>query len=190
MLLMTLTAVSFATTQPDPVSVAEYHRLRGEVHKLVERQAWTGVERAFEGMVDTGVELRFSDWVAGATAARELGMVSEARERLWQAHLMQESPEVLDWLWDIDQRFGAVELRVDPSKEGLVVEQPPFEPTARRAIDNAQARLDAQGEYRGLLPRGEYQLGEASFHVSSRYYPVKIEAVDEPKRGLFRRWRG
>ena len=56
-----------------------------DLERLVKKNAWAGVERTFVKCLATGVELDFEDWVAGAHAARALGDITSARERLMAA---------------------------------------------------------------------------------------------------------
>src|SRR5262245_49205969 len=92
----------------------EYNRLSEEMETLVSKSAWVGVERTFQQLAAIGVKLSFEDWVRGAEAAKAIGDISAVRQRLVAANALQEDPRVLDWLWDLDQRYGPVSLKCDP----------------------------------------------------------------------------
>ncbi len=187
-LLSLLTVAPPAVAQTHDVATAEYQRLHGEMRRLSQRRAWSGLERAYVGASQTGIALSFEDHLHGATAANELGNVDETRKRLWKAHQLREDRQVIEWLWTIDTGYGQVELAVDQGREGLIIDDPPFEPVARMAIGNAQAKLDDEGTYTGLLPLGDYQLGAASFAVAGQAWrPVKVDVRSEPTRGWFKR---
>lgn len=161
-----LAALSERSTGPGSDARGEYNRLSEEMETLVSKNAWVGVERTFQQLVATGVPLTFEDWVRGADAARAVGDVAAVRQRLLSALALREDRRVLDWLWDLDQRYGAVLLQCDRGAQ-LVLEPQvaALDPDVRRAIALARQRVHDACYFQGLLPVGSYTLHETSFEV-------------------------
>ena len=172
-LFLLLTALSSAG-QADR---AEYVRLSGELAKLAQRNAWTGVERTYQQLEALdGVELSYEDYLQGAHAARYQGDVAAARARLKAAQtLSADEREVIDWLWDIDTNYGQVSLYCDPGARELVVGQMPFEPNRARAVQFAQAQIADTGVFEGYLPGGEFTFGDYEFQVMPRVKAVRVD---------------
>lgn len=176
------------TGGPDDAAVAqgEYIRLRTELKKLAQRNAWTGVERTYQAMLATGAALSFEDHKHGAHAAQAVGDLTATRERLMKANKIQEDPEVLDWLWDIDSSFGRVDLKTDPGRHALAPVQMPFNPTHAKAVQYAVAQVEETGTYNGLLPQGDYTFGSHKLTVRPRVQAMQIDlSTNRPARGLF-----
>src|SRR4051812_3467159 len=64
---------------------AERLRLTEEQKKLAQRNAWSGVERAYESLQATKCTLEYANFFLGAESARKLGKVYEQYDRLKQA---------------------------------------------------------------------------------------------------------
>ncbi len=151
----------------DPAVVAaEHQRLSDELQRLVERQVWAGSEHRFRACEALGVPLTFRDLLNGAYAARGLGDARSAYERLRRAAALEASREVVDWLWDLDTGYGKVVLTTSPPRGvELRVDAIPFAPDRRAAVEYATARLGEEGRFEGLLPLGNYVLGDIPFQV-------------------------
>ncbi|MEQ1507768.1 MAG: hypothetical protein ABMB14_36405 [Myxococcota bacterium] len=161
------------------VELGEYVRLSEEIERLALKNAWPGVERTFVQLLETGVHPGFDDWLRGAQAARTRGDLAAVRERLAAANALREDPAVLDWLWDIDSRYGPVSLRCDPgSFLTLDVDATPMDPDLQRAIAFGRAAIHRDCAFDGLLPIGEYRLYDRVVAVT----PRAVAAVD--LRGL------
>lgn len=179
-LLLGLSSPSVAEGSEPPsaaVNQAEYVRLQQELEKLAARNAWSGVERTYRKLVATGVAPSFKDHVAGAYAARALGDMSAARARLSAANALQEDKQVLEWLWDIDTRYGRVYLACDGGKHSveLAAEAMPFNPDLRRSVEFAIEKIAETCEFDGLLPHGQYTFGG---------YDVKVQRVQAVRLDL------
>ncbi len=138
----------------------EYQRLSQELEKLASRNAWAGVERTYTALLATGIEPSFEDFVAGAHAARALGDVASARNRLIAANTRREERAVVDWLWDIDSNYNRVLLACDIGKVELQPESMPFDPNQRKAVEYAQKEIAEKGIFDGYLPQGRYMFGK------------------------------
>lgn len=141
------------------VEQAENKRLSEEMHKLANRNIWTGVERHYRQMVAQGEVLSFRDYMAGAHAAQALGDVNELKSRLRLAQQMNyRSEEVRTWLKRVEVDYGEVRIFADTGQGHLEAVTPPFQPDLRAAIEFASQQLLETGSYSGLLPAGEYRL--------------------------------
>ena len=152
---------------------AEHTRLSEEMRMLASRNAWRGVEDSYgklEALHDRGVELTVDDVWYGAQAARSLGDLSTAYARLQTAQSLGSNDAIDQWVEEIESSYGRVELSIDPHYEGsfaLTPAEMPFDPEGRGAIESAQKSIGETRAYRGLLPLGQYELGDRSFEVSS-----------------------
>lgn len=155
--------------------LAEYTRLTQEIQSLAKKGHWAGVERAYRAMLDTGIPPTADEYVAGAQAARQLGDVTEARQRIVLALEVLNVHELRDWLSEIDTSYGPVALYGDPGKVSLETDAIPFDPLKKAAVEHAMAEVDATGSYEGLLPAGNYRFGSLSIDVRPG---VSTERID------------
>jgi hypothetical protein len=164
---------------------AEYQRLNMEMDKLATRNAWTGVERTFQSLVETRVCLTYDNWMIGAHAARAIGDVTSARQRLYKANEIKDGErDVLDWLWDIDSNYGVVFLGCNPHTLALSIDAMPFDPVQAQAVQFAVAKIDETGVFEGYLPQGTYKFGETTVVVQPRVQATRIDlrTDDVPKK--------
>ncbi|MEZ4323315.1 MAG: hypothetical protein R3F61_37975 [Myxococcota bacterium] len=136
---------------------AEYVRLAEEMDRAVKRNNMVQVERLFEKLDTMGLPHSFPVLVNAAHAARSEGDILTAKKRLSDAQRLQESEDIVRWLWDIQNDYGPVMVAADlPDNYRLECKQMPFEPEHRRAVQYAQERVLEDSFFEGLLPRGEY----------------------------------
>jgi hypothetical protein len=165
-----------------------------EITKLAQRNAWTGVDRTYkqlEGMGEDAFGL-LPDPAAihqfGAAAARARGDMEQYRARLWREKTVLDSAVgriddttlsgVIQELSDIEKIYGAVRIAprsMPKSKRKQAELQGPelkpvevpsgFDPASRRSIEFAANEIRTEGSFAGLLPPGEYTLGDQSFTV-------------------------
>lgn len=165
-LLVTLLLASGPARAEDAVHEAERVRLSQDIKQLAQREAWTGVERKFEELEVLGITMSFDDLYRGACAARALGDVQAAYDRLKAAAELDPRRDVLDWLYAIDNHYGQVELlAVPPRNSTLDASEMPFDPADRAAVMAASARVAREGTFTGLLPRGSYTFAGHVFTV-------------------------
>lgn len=177
--ILALFAIGTISWTPDAqagaVEDAEHIRLTEEMRRLAKRNAWKGVESAYvelEKLESRGATLNFEDHYLGAQAARALGDINAVYKRLTRAvgagGGKDEIREVMEWLNDLNANYGQVQLANKTRKvASLTPSQMPFAPDKRNTIVAAQTDLAADGEYRGLLPAGEYQFGTLTFVVNA-----------------------
>jgi hypothetical protein len=144
----------------------EHTRITSEMKQLAERQIWNGVERKYQALVALGATLSFDDLLLGASAARGSGDVRETDERLRKAAKIRQTEEITDWIWDIDQNYGYVEILGVPNKHRDLYEVVAmFAPDKRQAVQFAKTTLTEEGRFIGLLPHGEYSVMGETFEV-------------------------
>ena len=68
--------------QQAQVKMAEYRRQQHKIQSLATKNAWEGVERAYQDLMATGVMPEYDDYIWGAKAAQALGDVTESRGRV------------------------------------------------------------------------------------------------------------
>ena len=166
----------------DDAAAAEHDRISDEMERLAERKIWPGVERKFAELVKLETTMTLDDLLIGAHAARELGDVAAAYERLKTAARVKGTKEIVDWLWDIDNNYGHVDLTAVPARSAeLTAVTMPFDPNQRRAVDSAVKRSKQDGAFRGLLPAGAYSFAGQKFEVVPGI-SVKIEVSPRMRR--------
>ena len=160
--------------------MAEYARLSGELRSLSRRSAWTGVDRTYQALTGLTSDLAWEDHILGAQASSELGHISDTHERLLAAVRLDPDPEIVDWLWSIDQRFGRVALVSEPGSV-LEAQQIPLDPVERRAVEFAIESCDHTGGFEGLLPAGNYLFEGQPLEVEVGT-EVEIDLVPETRQ--------
>jgi hypothetical protein len=168
---------AFGLSQPalaDAAVEAERVRLNEEMENLSSRDQWVAVERKYQQILKLKkVELHYEDHMLGAQAAKNMGDLSLAYERVLAALAIEARPEGEQWKVEIESAYAKVRLKTEkksaPAK--LVVAQMPFIPEQQDAIRRATKLLESTGRFEGLLPYGEYSVGEEKFTV------IKSESV-------------
>jgi hypothetical protein len=147
--------------------MAEKLRLSEEAKKLAQRNAWAGVERSFAGLVETKCELKFTEYELGAQSARFLGKSYEMYERLVLAKDLDPTSEILDLLSGLDGNYGRVEIKGDARRRPVLTRQAmPFPPDQRKSIEWAIEVVAGTGSFKGMLPAGDYVVGDIEFSVA------------------------
>lgn len=161
-------------------SQAEYVRLSDEMEKLATRNAWAGVERIYATLQAAGHALTFEDHVRGAHAARAVGNVGGVRHRLEAANQAKaEDRETIDWMWDIDSKYGKVRLACDlGTGVTLEIEQMPFNPDHQRAVEYGRTQIAEECLLEGYLPAGTYTFGGETLEVQPRVSTLNIDLQD------------
>jgi hypothetical protein len=141
--------------------------LLDEMSSYTERQAWAGVERTYEKMMALeGVEIPREVHLQAAHSARAIGRMDLVVQRLERAQALERTEEETRWLSEINENYAFVELRTVPARSiELVPELMPFQPDARLAVEKGITALAEDGEFVGMLPVGDYQLGGKDFEV-------------------------
>ena len=155
---------------------AELVRLQFEIDKLTRRNAWKGVERTYNAMLDLELELRPVDHMAGEYAARNRGDINIAYARLQEAipsgsNLENEAEpnlrEAILRKTSIETRYGLVKLEVQQGRiPALVRFEWPFARDERVCIETSRTTLGEERKYEGFLPIGKYMIDGKFFEVS------------------------
>ena len=188
LVLQLSTAVAKETNAPsneqhvNAAEQAEINRLSDEIRVLARRQVWSGVERkykqvgALDGTVQSDVHL------TAAYSARETGDLLEVYERLLRAATGKANKAVVDWLWDLDHNYGRVTLVADRRRTAkLSIRDMPLDPNRRTAVEAAILACKDEGEFNGLLPRGEYEFDGQEFKVEPGI-TVRVEVSPKMRR--------
>jgi len=176
LLLLLLLSLNSALAQSSGHErLAEYERLSQEMTRLASRNAWEGVERAYQDLLETAIPPTAEEYHLGAQAAAKLGDVSSTRARLVLALEVLDSQEFRDWIHAIDSNYGPVSLKGDPGRVELSVEQMPFDPGKAAAIAFAQTQIAETGSFEGLLPGGTFQFGQMSLKVRPGVHTQRID---------------
>ena len=158
----------------DPVANAEYFRLQSEMISLADRNAWTGVEKAFRACATLQPKLTFEDYLLGAFSAQATGDIHQTRERLWSAHQIKEDKTVIDWLWNIDTQYVQIRIRTNRD-ETLTYTGHDFYPQMPKLLKKAQETLNLTSQFQGYLLPGTYQVGNRTFDVDFDVFDQQID---------------
>ena len=168
--LVTLFALTLALPQ---VAYAECEqsekvRLSGELKKLAQRNAWSGVERSYLSLLETKCDLSFDENQLGAESARYLGKTMQMYDRLAAAKELDPQPQILENLSGLDSMYGRVRVKGDARRRPVLSRAAmPFAPDERKSIEWAIEVVAGTGSFEGMLPNGEYLVGEIAFTVES-----------------------
>jgi hypothetical protein len=147
---------------------AEKLRLADEISRLAAKNAWSGVERSYQALLETKCELKFESYWLGSESARFLGKTFEQYERLDQAKKIDAQQQVLDSLAAIDGNYGRVDIHGDVRHPPLLTRADmPFAPDQRKSIEWAAQVVTATGSLHGMLPFGDYDVGGVKFTVAA-----------------------
>jgi hypothetical protein len=164
---------------------AEMVRLQGDIGRLTQRNAWKGVERAYQAMLELGAELRVEDHLAGEQAARLRGDITAAYQRLKEAIGEREAgsdqtdlaiQDALVRMQSIDARYGRVSIQVQEGRiPALVRFNWPFAREERVSIELVRETLGKDKEYQGFLPIGQYMIDGDFFIVEPGITPQEFQ---------------
>lgn len=154
-----------------PADEAERVRLSEDMKRLSRRNAWTGVEDAFQAMealTERGVEIPKEDYLLGAESARNVGDILASHERLVAARKIEASDDVTGRIEAIEASYQRVSLVVEAKYKGeaeLNITEQPFAADQRKAISFAKGKLATDMSFEGMLPFGDYTFGTKTFSL-------------------------
>lgn len=169
-------------------AAAEKYRLEEEMKKLAKRNAWAGVERAYEQLLELNIDLPFEDHMTGAQSARFLGKTHQVYMRLERAKAIDPQPDVVQELESIDASYGRIEI-VGNIRKRIPLERAtmPFNPDQRKSIEYAMSVVEETGSFKGMLPSGPYKVGAQEFTVEPgpewQKLEVQTKGVKAPAGG-------
>ncbi len=150
---------------------AEINRLLQEIDKLAEKNAWSGVERAYLKLVSLDRRSEKMDHdvhLLGATAAQARGDSWAVYQRLERAQRVESREQTLVWLATLKATNTRVKLEVSPLVRGelpLETIDAITDPTQVTVLQAAQAALNEKRYFEGLLPMGRYRFGDKRFDL-------------------------
>ncbi|TNE92298.1 MAG: hypothetical protein EP330_02225 [Deltaproteobacteria bacterium] len=146
---------------------AEAYRLEQEIKRLADRNAWAGVERAYEDLVKLDAQVSVEIHNIGAQSARFLGKTYEVYSRLERALAIEQDEQNASDLAGIDAQYGRVRIKGDPRRRPeLIRAQMPFLPDQRKSVEWAQRVVAETGSFEGMLPSGDYEIAGKAFTVA------------------------
>lgn len=147
---------------------AEYERLVSEMTMLSKSQSWKAVNKRFVEMEKLGLEIAVEELLLAAQAAQGMGDIYQAKERVSAALLQREKKSTRKWYNQLNNDYGQVTL-IAKSKgnRGLSRVDMMMDPVQGQAVSYAQECLERKGEFRGLLPVGDYDFGGQKFSVTA-----------------------
>lgn len=163
---------------------AEYDRLLSEMTKFSKTQSWSGVNKRFGEMEKLGLEIGANELLMAAQASQGLGDIYQAKDRVSRALLLKEKKSTRKWYTQLNNNYGQVTLIArNKSARSLEQLQITMDPVQRQAVVFAQESLESKGEFRGLLPLGEYNFGGQIFVVKPDM-DIHLEISPRLKRKL------
>lgn len=144
---------------------AEHTRIGTAMVKLAERNAWSGVDRAYDELVELvgknkDIKLTCQDHFLGAQASQASGDLNAMHQRLLAASAApvdNTNPDAMLALDSMGSNFFEGSLSVPKKYSGnqeLTISPMPFEPDKRAFVLSVIQSVEDTGEYKGLLPRG------------------------------------
>lgn len=170
MLLLSILAATVPTSAwAGTRDEGELLRIMDDLEGLAERQVWNGVDRNYTKLLELeDVSIPRDIHMTAAAAARALGDMNAAYERLERANAIERTEEVDSWLREIQETYAKVELVLEPARSvDLTAETMPFDPSQRQTVERAIESMKEDGYFLGLLPEGVYFLGGERFEVTA-----------------------
>lgn|GEM_PF-2622522 len=148
----------------DAAAKAEVNRLGDELRKGLQKGNYQQAARGYESMVGTTCALAEAHHSLGAQAYYGLGNITSgvAAQRNGGAEESKQATETL-------KSYGSVKIknRGKSKRELKKTDDAPFDPTQRKAIEFAQSKVQADGEFEGYLPEGKYEISGDAFQVEA-----------------------
>lgn len=148
------------------VDQAEAYRVEQEIKRLAERNAWAGVESAYEELLKLDAQVSVEIHNVGAQSARFLGKTYEVYQRLERANAIEPTDQTTADLEGFNLSYGRVRIKGSARRRAeLTREAMPFPPDQRKSIEWAQRVVAETGSFEGMLPLGEYGVAGTTFTV-------------------------
>ncbi|MBM4357274.1 MAG: hypothetical protein FJ096_04115 [Deltaproteobacteria bacterium] len=155
---------------------AELVRLTAELKKHLSKNQNKGANDAYEAIlklkkVTVPADLHYM----GGLASRALGDLIAAMARFEKASAGGHAA-AKEEVASIQSRFGQVEIaKQKKENRTLTIDEAPFDPIARAAVDTAAAAVADTGKFEGWLPVGSYKLGSKAFTVTANAKMLKVK---------------
>ena len=149
---------------------AEMARILEDMKQFRENSNWVAVEKRYQQLSDfSKAEPTVEMYLLGAEASRNLGDVSEMKNRLVKALAIEETDRIRQWHDSIDATYALVTIKVSKKFETvpeLTIAMMPFLPDQQLALAFAKQTIQDNRKFQGYVPFGDYTIGSTSFTVS------------------------
>ena len=175
---------STAYAESEEIEKAERRRLSEEMKKLAKRSQWVGVDMKYRQLLKLKkVSPRFRDHYLGAQAASNIGNTGASYRRAKKGYAIgkdkennkEKAEELASMFRAIEETYAPIRIEVSKSyKENsdLNIKELPFMPEEQDSVKYAQKAIKENKRFRGLLPFGEYTIGDKEFTISKIEYPA------------------
>ncbi|MEC7987991.1 MAG: hypothetical protein VX278_22680 [Myxococcota bacterium] len=162
---------------------AERRRLSEEMKKLAKKSLWSGVDKKYRQILKLKkVSPSFRDHYLGSQAAYNIGNMGASYKRAKLGYELgkdnenakEKAEELRSRIKVIEDSYAPVRIEVSKSyKENsdLNIKEIPFMPEEQDAVKYAQKAIKENKRFKGLLPFGEYSIGDKQFELSKIEYP-------------------
>ena len=186
-LLFSLLLSMGSEAQANEAKEAERVRIVEDMTRMSRRGTWNAVDNKYKELLELGKDVALpEDHMLGATASFNMGRIEatcvriqrtlEAIERLQDdAKYAELKVQAENWISQLRSTFVPVNISINRSYQGekeLKIAQLPFLPEEADALKRAQKMLEEKGEFRGMLPLGEYTIGDVSFSLQGQNVDV------------------
>ena len=166
----------YAAPIDDAQATAESNRLIREMESLASRNAWQGVERTYQRLLDSQATITASTHILAGDASISLGDTWEAYQRYFRALQIDDTAAAGQHLRQIRNNFGRVEiLRKNKASVNLTAAKSSFQPDVRKSIEHAVHELDETGGFNGMLPVGTYEVNGQTITVAPGLKPTVLK---------------
>jgi hypothetical protein len=164
-----------ALARPTSSTDAEVRRIEVEMTSLAGRNAWVGVDRNYNSMIQNNLQPSTQATKLAATAALRIGNTWAAYQRLFRALQHDEKADVSLELRTIRNQYGRVEIRRNTDEPAVLVEAVrSFDPNNNACLAFSKEQLLTTGRFDGMLPVGEYTINDSTFTVRAGLRPVIV----------------
>jgi hypothetical protein len=164
-----------ALARPASSTDAEVRRIEVEMTSLAGRNAWVGVDRNYNSMIQNNLQPSTQATKLAATAALRIGNTWAAYQRLFRALQHDEKADVSLELRTIRNQYGRVEIRRNTDEPAVLVEAVrSFDPNNNACLAFSKEQLLTTGRFDGMLPVGEYTINDSTFTVRAGLRPVIV----------------
>ena len=170
--ILLLSSLVYADAQLDK---AERIRLSEEIKGLEKRGRWQAIDIKYRKMLELkDAQPSFRDHSIAAQASSNLGNMLATYRRVKRAYAIKQTEELKAWSGAIEQTLAPVEIIVSRSfKEDfdLKIQDELYGPADQNAFAFAQKVLVKKRKFKGIMPYGEYTIGNESFTVAPVEFP-------------------
>ena len=190
-------SISFANEAKE----AERVRIVADMDRMARRGTWPAVNKKYHELMELGKDIVLpEDHFLAAQASLNLGRIEATCIRIQRTLVAMEriksdpekdsnqydemKVEAENWLLQLRSSFVPVNISINRSYKGdreLKISQQPFLPEENDALKRAKEMLEKNGEFRGMLPIGDYTIGDITFALQSEQVELLSPLQDQRK---------